>query len=118
MPIPLASAGASPKTSVKFIGSGRRIGYSPPGSAAPSHFSEILFSSPFFFGGIDRAVTTAASSFGSFLFSPMKQGESLIRNLTSGFFGGLRRIAAATTLPVAIASTWPRKAEIVPLLSS
>ena len=61
-----------------------------------------------------------AKSFGSFLFTPMKQGEFLIRNFVSGLRGGLRAmIAAATTLPVATSSTCPdRNAEIVELLSS
>ena len=89
------------------------------GSGAFSHFSEILLRSPEALA-LSMISLILACSFGSSLLRPMKQGLSLITNFEVGARAGLfSAMAAATTLPVAMMSTWPeRNAAMVALLSS
>ena len=91
----------------------------PGGSGAFSHFSDSLAISPEALACAMISLTLA-SSFGSSLLRPMKQGLSLMTNFSVGARAGtFSAMAAATVLPVAIRSTWPEtNAAMVALLSS
>ena len=67
------------------------------GSGAFSHFSEILLSSPEALA-LSMISLTLASSFGSSLLRPMKQGLSLITNFDTGARAGLFSAMAAAQL--------------------
>src|SRR5690606_9733479 len=60
-------------------------------SGWPSHLRLILFSAPSALAAAMISLTFAFS-FGSFLFRPIYQGDSLMMNLVLGFFCGLRAL--------------------------